>query len=83
MDFYSILLNLVKYQNARQLEIQERIKVKWQKQLLSQQENIEKLLLQTQKENQEKQLELQKQVLVLTSRNSPIENDFSFSQNAI
>ena len=53
------------------------------KQLLSQQEQIEKLLLQTQKENQEKQRKFQKQILKLTNRCSPIETEFSFSQNAI
>ena len=44
---------------------------------------IKKLLLQTQKENQERQLEFQKQVLELTSHSSPIENEFSFSQKNI
>ena len=42
-----------------------------------------KLLLQIQKKNQERQLEFQKQVLELTSHSSPIENEFSFSQNTI
>ena len=84
MEYFKIiLLDLVKYQNTQQLQVQERMEEKWQKQLLSQQEKIEKLLQQTQKENQERQLEFQKQVLELTSRNSPIENEFSFSQNVI
>ena len=56
---------------------------KLQKQLLSQQEKIEKLLLQTHKENQEKHLEFRKQVLELTTRSSPIENEFSLLQNAV
>ena len=53
------------------------------KQLLCQRERIEKLLLQTPKENQEKQLEFQKQLLELTSLSNLIENEFSFSQNTI
>lgn len=72
-DFKSILLGLVKYQNAQQ--------EKWQKQLLSQQEKMENLFLQTKKENQERQLEFQKQVLELTRGSNPIENEFSFSKN--
>ena len=53
------------------------------KQLFFQQEKIEKLLLQTQTENQERQLEFQKQILELTSLSSANENEFSFSQNDI
>ena len=82
-DFKSILLHLVKYQNTQQLQVQERMEEKWQKQLLSQQEKIEKILEQTQKENQERQLEFQKQVFELISCSNSIENEFSFLQNAI
>ena len=53
-DFKSILLDLIKCQNTRQLQVQERMEEKWQKQLLFQQENIEKLFLQTQKEKSRK-----------------------------
>ena len=41
-DFKSISLNLVKYQNTQQLQVQERVEEKWQKQLLSQQEKNKK-----------------------------------------
>ena len=46
-DFKSILFDLVKNQNTQQLQVQERMEKKWQKQLLSQQEKIEKLILRT------------------------------------
>ena len=34
-DFKSILLDMVKYQKTQQLQVRERMKEKWQKQLLS------------------------------------------------
>ena len=45
-DFKSALLEFVKFQNAQQLQLQERIET----QQLQLQERMEKLLIQTQKE---------------------------------
>ena len=42
-DFKSMLLDLGKYQNTYQLQVQERMEEKWQKQLLSQQEKNRKI----------------------------------------
>ena len=41
-DFKSIWLDLVKSQNTQQLQVQEKMKEKWQKQLLSQQKKKKK-----------------------------------------
>ena len=42
-DFKSILLDLVKYQNIQQLQVQGRMEKKWQKQLLSRQKKNRKI----------------------------------------
>ena len=56
-DFKSALLDFVKFQNAQQLQLQERIET----QQLQLQERMEKLLIQTQKGNQEKSGEKQQE----------------------
>lgn len=53
-DLKSILVEHVKYQNEQQLQLQERMEEKWQKQLL-----------QTQKENQERQMQNEERQLQL------------------
>ena len=83
-DFKIILLDLVKYQNTQQLQVQERMEETWQKQLLSQQEKIEKLLLQIQKGKSRETTRISKasflnwQAVVIPSK-----MNFLFSQSAI